>query len=223
MKLLIIEDEPELNKSIHRFLEGQYHHCHTAIDFKSAMNLLMEHDYDCIILDIGLPGGSGLDILKRIKADGKEDSVIIISARSSLDDKIKGFDFGADDYLPKPFHLAELNARISAVLRRKNFDGKQIVAFNEINIDTVSRNVTVDNNRIELTRKEYDLLLYFVTNKGKVVSKVALANHLWGDEMADSYDFIYTHIKNLRKKIVEAGGEDYIRSVYALGYKFTDQ
>ncbi len=223
MKLLIVEDEEELGKSICLFLKGQHYNCSVSPDFKTTIDLLAESDYDCIVLDIGLPGGSGLDILKRIKAAGKLDSVIIISARSSLDDKISGLDLGADDYLPKPFHLAELNARISAVLRRKNYDGKRIVSFNEISIDTSARSVSINENHAELTRKEYDLLLYFITNKGKVISKSALADHLWGDEMAANYDFIYTHIKNLRKKIVEGGGEDYIKSVYALGYKFTDR
>ena len=223
MKILVIEDEEELSRSICLYLKDQYYSCDIAGHFNSGIAKLTETDYDCIVLDIGLPGGNGLDILKRIKASGKQDGVIIISAKNSLDDKLAGLNIGADDYLEKPFHLAELNARISAIVRRRNFGGSHLISFNEIVIDTAARSVSIRGKHIELTRKEYDLLLYFITNKKKVISKNALANHLWGDEMAGSYDFIYTHIKNLRKKILEAGGEDYIRSVYALGYKLSDQ
>ena len=150
------------------------------------------------------------------------DGVLIISARNSLDDKVKGLTLGADDYLSKPFHLSELSARIAAIIRRKNFDGNSLLKFHSISIDTVAKLVSVNNKPLELTRKEYELLLYFVSNKKRVISKNAIAEHLWGDDMEGNNDFIYTHIKNLRKKLIDAGNADYIKSVYGMGYKFTD-
>jgi DNA-binding response OmpR family regulator len=160
--------------------------------------------------------------LQELKANQKTDGVIIISAKHSLEDRIKGLNLGADDYLAKPFHLSELNARLAAVIRRRMLAGQSRVSFNEISIDTNSKAVTVNDKHVDLTRKEYQLLLYFLANKGKVISKNAIAQHLWGDEMSSSYnfDFLYTHIKNLRKKLQEAGSEDYLKAVYGMGYKF---
>jgi DNA-binding response OmpR family regulator len=178
------------------------------------------YDYDCILLDITLPGGSGLQVLKELKANNKTDGVLIISAKNSLDDKVAGLTLGADDYLSKPFHLSELSARIAAIIRRKNFDGSNILRFENIQIDTIAKSVLVKNKTLELTKKEYELLLYFASNKNRVISKNAIAEHLWGDNMEGNNDFIYTHIKNLRKKLTEAGDTDYIRSVYGMGYKF---
>lgn len=222
MKILIIEDERALSEGIVSYLKGQEYICETAADYHAAIEKTELYDYDCILLDITLPGGSGLDILKELKANSKADGVLIISAKNSLDDRIAGLNLGADDYLPKPFHLPELNARIAAIIRRRNFGGSNIVTFNEIKIDTQARLVAVNKQALELTRKEYELLLYFLSNKGKVISKHAIAEHLWGDEMGGNVDFIYTHIKNLRKKLQEAGGADYIRSVYGIGYKFSN-
>jgi DNA-binding response OmpR family regulator len=148
---------------------------------------------------------------------------LIISARISLDDKITGLNLGADDYLPKPFHLSELNARIAAIIRRKNFEGHDLIKFNNITIDAQNKLVTVNDSIINLTRKEYDLLLYFISNKKRVISKDAIARHLWGDDMAGNFDFIYTHIKNLRKKLADTGDADYIKSIYGMGYKFSDE
>ena len=222
MKILIIEDERALSEGIVSYLKGQEYICETAGDYHAAIEKTELYDYDCILLDITLPGGSGLDILKELKANSKADGVLIISAKNSLDDRIAGLNLGADDYLPKPFHLPELNARIAAIIRRRNFGGSNIVTFNEIKIDTQARLVAVNKQALELTRKEYELLLYFLSNKGKVISKHAIAEHLWGDEMGGNVDFIYTHIKNLRKKLQEAGGADYIRSVYGIGYKFSN-
>ena len=223
MKILIIEDEKELSESIATYLKGQDYVCETAYGFKKALQKTQDFDYDCILLDISLPGGNGLDILKELKANNKMDGVLVISARNSIDDKVKGLMLGADDYLPKPFHLSELSARIGAIIRRKNFEGNAIVKFNAISIDTVARSVLVEGQPVDLTRKEYELLLYFMTNKKKVISRNAIAEHLWGDDMEGNIDFIYTHIKNLRKKIMDAGGVDYIHSVYGMGYKFSDQ
>lgn len=223
MKILIIEDEKELRDSIVTYLTAQDYTCDTASDYGTALNKTESFNYDCILLDISLPGGNGLKILENLKDDDKTDGVLIISAKNSLDDKITGLNLGADDYLPKPFHLSELNARIAAIIRRKHFDGHNSIKFGCIRIDPQNKSVTVNDAAITLTRKEFELLLYFVSNKKRVISKDAIARHLWGDDMAGNYDFIYTHIKNLRKKLIDAGTDDYIKSIYGMGYKFTDQ
>jgi DNA-binding response OmpR family regulator len=223
MKVLIIEDEKELSKSICQYLSSEQFVTETAFDFNSALEKISLYDYACIILDITLPNGSGLDILKELKANNKADGVIIISAKNSLDDKIYGLNAGADDYLTKPFHLSELGARVAAIIRRKSFDGKNVIDFDELHINLNEKRVLVKNLELDLTKKEYELLIYFISNKNKVISKSAIAEHLWGDSMdiATSYDFIYTHIKNLRKKLLQQGAPDYIRSVYGMGYKFS--
>ena len=222
MKILIIEDEKALSESIVSYLKQEEYICETAPDFKTALYKTALHDYDCIVLDITLPGGSGLEILKELKANKKMDGVLIISAKNSLVDKVDGLKIGADDYLPKPFHLSELSARIAAIIRRRNFAGNNTVHFNEITIDTMAKLVCIDKIALDLTKKEYELLLYFISNKRRVISKNAIAEHLWGDDMdqSDSYDFIYTHIKNLRKKMLEKGCEDYIKTIYGIGYNF---
>lgn len=222
MKILIIEDEQELSESIVSYLKGEDYVCEVASTFNKALQKIELYDYDCIILDISIPGGSGLDILRELKVNKKLDGVLIVSARNSLDDKVNGLTLGADDYLPKPFHLSELSARIAAIIRRKKFDGNNLLKFDALTIDTIAKSVSVKNIFLELTRKEYELLLYFVSNKRKVISKNAIAEHLWGDDMEGNNDFIYTHIKNLRKKLIDAGNVDYIKSVYGMGYKFTD-
>lgn len=222
MKILIIEDEEALTESIAGYLKEQNYICESAVDFPTAMHKIDEYEYDCILLDINLPGGSGLELLKELKANKKKEGVLIISARNSIDDKVAGLNLGADDYLAKPFHLSELSARIAAIIRRKNFEGSLKLKFNDIVIDTVSKEVTVSDKHVDLTKKEYELLLYFISNKRKVISKNAITQHLWGDEISGNYDFIYTHIKNLRKKLLDAGDHDYIKSIYGMGYKFTD-
>lgn len=223
MKILIIEDEKALSDSIASYLKAQDYICETAPDFNTAIEKTELYDYDCILLDITLPGGSGLTILKELRANNKMDAVLIISAKNSIDDKVAGLMLGADDYLAKPFHLSELNARIAAIIRRKQFGGNSTIHFNNISIDTQAKTATVNKLDLDLTKKEFDLLLYFVSNKGRVISKNAIAEHLWGDEMGGNLDFIYTHVKNLRKKLQDAGEADYIKSVYGMGYKFTDQ
>lgn len=222
MKLLIIEDEQGLRQNITTYFNEEGNVCESCGDLASAMDKLAMYHYDCVLLDIGLPDGEGFAVLDYLKAKNKSESVIIISARNSLDDKIRGLNIGADDYLTKPFHLAELKARVVAVFRRKTGNSKGLVVFNEITIDLHSRAVTVNDTPIVLTRKEYEMLLYFIANKGKVISKTALAEHLWGDEidMHNNFDFIYTHIKNLRRKLLEAKGRDYLVSIYGIGYKF---
>src|SRR5450432_4800472 len=224
MKVLIIEDEKALSESILTYLHSEHYTCETALDFKTAMEKISLYDYACIILDITLPGGSGLEILKELKANRKAEGVLIISARNSLDEKILGLKSGADDYLTKPFHLSELAARVSAIIRRKSFEGRNILCFDELQLDLLEKTVKIKNRILDLTWKEYELLLYFISNKNKVISKGAIAEHLWGDhmDMADNYDFIYTHIKNLRRKLLQTGAQDYIKSIYGMGYKFSD-
>lgn len=222
MKILIIEDEKPLQESITSYFQEDGLRCEVASTFQEASGKIALYQYDCILLDLGLPDGDGLKLLQEIKSLKKKDGVLIISARHSLDDKLEGLDMGADDYLVKPFHLSELRARVTAIVRRKKFDGDQQVIFQEIQIDLSSMRVLVHGQSVVLTKKEYDLLIYFISNQGKVVTKNAIAEHLWGDDMdlADDYDFIYSHIKNLRKKLTVAGAIEYIHSIYGIGYKF---
>ncbi|WP_407534246.1 response regulator transcription factor [Elizabethkingia miricola] len=222
MKILIIEDEIALSKSIATYLKQENYLCETATNFNTAIEKVDSYDYDCILLDISLPDGNGLSVLKNLKENDKTDGVIIISAKDSIDDKIAGLTLGADDYIPKPFHLSELSARIAAVIRRRRFNGGNILVFHEITIDTFAKTVTANYQTIDLTRKEYDLLLYFTINKNRVLSKTAIAEHLSGENanVYDNYDFIYAHIKNMKKKLAAAGCNDYLKSVYGMGYKF---
>ena len=226
MNLLIIEDEIDLLESITEFLVSESFGVETVSTYRMAEEKVELYDYDCVVVDIGLPDGSGLDIIRKLKERNKDAGVIIISAKDSLDDKLIGLDIGADDYLTKPFHLPELNARIKSIIRRRNLQGQNEKVFNEITILFDSRQVLVRGDEIVLTRKEYDLLLYFLMNKDKVLNKEVIAEHLWGDDMSlssDSFDFIYTHIKNLRKKLIDKGCKDYIRTVYDIGYKFSEE
>lgn len=222
MKILVIEDEKELAASIGQYLADENYLCEFATTFKEAIDKIESFEYDCILLDLMLPGGDGLKILQEIKALNKQEGVIIISAKNSLDDKIKGLQIGADDYLAKPFHLPELAARIYSVIRRKHFGNSNIIQQNELTIDLLSKTTTVNSKELVLTKKEFDLLLYFISNKNRVVSKAALAEHISGDiaDMFDNYDFVYAHIKNLKKKLNEAGYGNYLKTLYGTGYKW---
>ena len=224
MKILIIEDEAALRDSIQKYLEHQGYVVEVAGDFVKGMEKISLYNYDCVVVDIGLPSGSGLNIVKELKEIESKSGIIIISAKNSLEDKLKGLEFGSDDYLTKPFHLSELNARINAIIRRRNFGGSKMIRFNEIQIDHEAQRVRVDKKEVELTEKEYQLLEYFIANKRLMLTKAAIAEHIWGDEYetVSNYDFIYSHIKNLRKKLIDAGCQDYIRTVYGSGYRFTD-
>lgn len=224
MKILIVEDEVELLIAMSNFLVREQYICELADSFQKADEKLSIYEYDIILLDITLPDGNGLELLKTIKKFQIKAGVIIISAKDSLDDKITGLDQGADDYLTKPFQLSELNSRIKAVLRRRQFDGNNILTFNELSINTDSKSVSVNGKDIILTKKEYDLFLYFFINKNRVITKEALTEHLWNDniDMAGNFDFIYTHLNNIRRKIKEANGTDYIKTIYGMGYKFSE-
>ena len=221
MKFLVAEDEYDLQQAIIKYLSQEGNICESASDYIEASEKIDLYEYDLIILDLNLVTGSGLDLLKQLKKNHSRAGVIIISANNSLENKLEGLDLGADDYLTKPFHLAELNSRIKAVLRRGKFDGEDVLVFQEIRLDTNSRTAFLNEKPITLTRKEYDLLLFFITNQGRVLSKSIIAEHLWGDDsdMLDSFDFIYVHINNLRKKLT-AEGAKYIQTAYGSGYKF---
>ena len=223
MKILIIEDEKELRKSIITYLSAEGYLCESAGNSREAIEKIGVYEYDCFVVDIMLPDGNGLDIIREIKKKGIEGGVIIISAKDSLEDRIVGLEIGSDDYLVKPFHLSELNARIKSILRRRNFAGSNEVVFHEIILNVNAREVLVNGVVLNLTGKEYEIILYFLSNIGRVIPKESLVEHIWGDyvDSVDSLDFIYTHIKNTRKKLIEAGANDYIKTVYGVGYKFS--
>ena len=224
MKILIIEDDRSLSASIYDYLRLEGHICETALNYNQASYKTSDNRYDCIILDIGLPDGNGLDIIKELKANKVSDGILILSAKSSLDDKLTGLKIGADDYLTKPFHFAELSARINSIYRRNNFVGLNEIVFNEIRVNTTDMQAFVNNKLLNLTKKEYDLLLFFITNRNRIITKESIVEHLWGDDviLTDSFDFVYTHVKNLRKKIVAANGRNYLKCIYGFGYKFIE-
>jgi DNA-binding response OmpR family regulator len=223
MKLLIIEDEKELLYSIMEYIKGDGYVSDSSSHYNDALQKINMVEYDCFVVDITLPGGNGLDLIKHLKKVQPTAGVIIISAKNSLDDKLNGLDLGADDYLTKPFHLAELNSRIKSVLRRRFYSGNASIVVNELRIDPEKHEVFVHNEEVILTKKEFDILMYLVTNKEKVLTKEGILEHIWGDDSNtfDNLDFVYTHIKNLRKKLIAKHCPDYITSIYGMGYKFT--
>lgn len=222
MKLLLIEDEKDLANSVQSYLTGNDFVCEWVTTTEAAIDKISNYEYDCILLDLMLPDGDGFLVLEELKKQNKTEGVIIISAKENLETRIEGFTLGADDYLTKPFHLSELLVRIQALIRRKNFNGNNLVTFNEIEIDTLSKTIKVKNKKIAVTKKEIDLLLYLIGNLNKVLSKSAIAEHLSGDmaDMLDNHHFVYAHIKNLKNKLKEADCDDYIKTVYGLGYKW---
>lgn len=225
MKLLLIEDEQALANNIQVYLTCRDFVCEWINNKKDAIDKISIYEYDCILLDLTLPDGDGFEILKELKYQKKTEGIIIISAKETLETKIEGFNLGADDFLTKPFHLSELLVRIQALIRRRKFQGNNIITFNEIEIDILSKMVKVNGKIIIVTKKEIDLLLYLIGNENRVLSKSAIAEHLSGDmaDMLDNHDFVYAHIKNLKKKLNEAASGDYIKSVYGLGYKWKNE
>lgn len=221
MKILVVEDEIQLAKSIQQYLQRENYLCEIASDIDEGRQLIEDFDYDCILLDINLPKGNGLTLLKELKQDKKTDGVIIISARDSLEDKVLSLKLGADDYLAKPFHLAELSARIEAVIRRRYLQGESFMRYDELVIDTMARSALVEGEQISLTKTEYELLLFLMINKGRVITKNAIAEHLLGRSAVylDNFDIIYAHVKNLKKKLLSMGG--CIKTIYGTGYKFS--
>ena len=220
MKILVVEDENALREVIVRSLEKERYVVESASSFREASLKINDYDYDCIVLDIMLPGGSGLTLLKELRALRKKDSIIIISAKDSIEDKVTGLDLGADD-----FHLAELNARIKSVIRRKQQDGELQLSLANLTIYPYKHSVYINGKEIVLNRKEFDLLYYFISNPNRLISKATLAESVWGDyiDQADNFDFIYSQVKNLRKKLKAAGAIPEIKAVYGFGYKMTDE
>jgi DNA-binding response OmpR family regulator len=223
MKILIVEDQKELADSIADFIKQDGYIFDICNNFSEAYQCININEYDCAIVDIMLPDGSGLDVIRLLKKIQSRCGIIVVSAKNSLDDKITGLNLGADDYITKPFHLSELNARIKSVIRRRNFGGNSLITINELKIDVDKREVKVCEETINLTRKEFDVLIFFISNNKRVITKEAIIEHIWGDDSNtfNNLDFVYTHIKNLRKKLSEAGAKNYINSVYGVGYKFS--
>ena len=223
MKILLVEDEKELRDTVKTYLEREKFVVECAEDYPTAMSKINDYDYDCVLLDIMLPGGSGLSVLSRLKHMRKQESVIIISAKDSIEDKVEGLDLGADDYLAKPFHLAELNARVKSLLRRKKAGGDTSIVLGNLTLTPDTRKVAVDGTELSLNRKEFDLLYYFMSNPNRLINRTALAEAVWGDniDQADSLDFIYSQVKNLRKKMKTAGAQAEIKAVYGFGYKLS--
>ncbi len=222
MKLLIIEDETDLRNIILKYLQKEGYVCEIAIDFPEAFKKINNYDYDCVLVDLNLPKGDGLNLVRMLRDDKTKAGIIIISARNSIEDRINGLEIGADDYLTKPFNLSELNARIKAVVRRKTNQISREVAFGDLKINYDERAVKINDIALNLTKKEYDILIYLIRNKNRVVTKDSIAEHLWGDYMdeAVSFDFIYAHVKNLRKKLMDYECGQYLKTIYGIGYKF---
>jgi DNA-binding response OmpR family regulator len=226
MKILIVEDEYNLARSIADFLKKEeLVQCTLVHTYNDALSFIEDNEYDCILLDISLPDGSGLNLLNHLKKIKSSSGILIISARNAIEQKIEGLNLGADDYITKPFHLAELNARIKSILRRRLLQGDTILSLNEIKILPEQHQVFVNDTLLELTPKEYNILIYFMSNKNRVITKESLIDHLWEDdpEFLASHDMIYAHIKNLRHKMIANGGKDYIKTVYGIGYKLCPQ
>lgn len=221
----MVEDDADLREITIRSLEKERYVVSEAADYTTALRKIEDYDYDCILLDIMLPDGNGLDLLGALKKLNKKANVIILSAKDSLEDKVNGLELGADDYLAKPFHLAELHARIKSIIRRNQREGEQSIRFGNIELFPEHFKVTIDSKPIELNRKEYDILHYFMLRPGRLVNKETMAESVWGDhiDQVDNFDFIYSQIKNLRKRLKDSGATAELKSVYGIGYKLIEK
>ncbi|MFC2123434.1 response regulator transcription factor [Bacteroidota bacterium] len=224
MKLLLVEDNIELAKDILKFLSENGFVAEHAISLFEASDKISVYQYDLVILDIGLPDGSGLDLLPELKNAEHNTGVLVLTAKNAVEDKVRGLELGADDYLTKPFHRAELIARVRSIIRRFKFNGDNTISMNEVRVDILASQAFINDTPVILTKKEYDLLLYFLYNRNRVLTRESIAEHLWGDniDQSDNFDFVYNHIKNLRKKMMNEGCRNYIKAVYGMGYKFSD-
>jgi DNA-binding response OmpR family regulator len=223
MKILLIEDESTLAQTIMSLLLKEGFTAQWVSGYQAAINKIEEETYDCFLVDISLPDGNGLNIVRHLKKNNADSGIIIITARNSVNDRIEGLDLGADDYLSKPFHLAELNSRIKAVLRRRKYAGLKTLEIDNLKIIPDNFQVLVNDVLIDFTRKEFDLLLFLASNKNRVLTRDSIAEHIWNNynDSSYSFDFLYSHVKNIRKKLIENGCKDYIHSVYGIGYKFS--
>ena len=223
MKILLVEDEPDLQQAVRQYLEGEGYSVSTADTYGEASQKANDYDYDCVVVDLMLPGGHGFDLVRALKHRQSASGIIVVTAKDTLQDKLTGLEIGADDYLTKPFHLPELNARIRSVLRRRLFGGHEQLTAGELTLWLNQQRVTVRDTDVKLTSKEFELLLFLVTNTDRLLSKSAIAEHVWGDAMdaADSHEFLYTHVKNLRRKLIAAESPDYIQTRYGVGYIFS--
>ena len=223
MKILLVEDDSSLREIIRITLEKERFIIEEAANYQTALTKIEDYTYDCILLDIMLPDGNGLSLLETLKKEQKKENVIIISAKDSLEDKVQGLDLGADDYLPKPFHLAELIARVKSVIRRNHREGATYIEYGNIRIHPDQFQITIAEKSIDLNRKEYDILLYFIQRPERVINKTTLAEAVWGDhiDQVDNFDFIYAQVKNLRKRLTESNATAEIKAVYGFGYKMT--
>lgn len=223
MKVLFVEDEPVLAEEMLGYFSAQGFLCESAPTYATASEKIDSYNYDVVVIDIGLPDGSGMNLITCVSRQNEETGIMIVSAKNSLNDKLEGLNLGADDYLTKPFYVEELNARLHALYRRKMLKGNRQIVFDNFTVDPLSKILLHKGREISLTKKEYQLLLYFIVNKERVVSKPSIAEHIWGDnfDQADNFDTVYVHLMNLRKKLNQASGKDYIKTVYGFGYRFT--
>ena len=225
MKILLVEDENDLREVTEMALRKERYIVETAPTLRLARQKALIYEYDCILLDIMLPDGCGLDLLRSLRQAGRAvPGVIILSAKDSIDDKVEGLNLGADDYLPKPFHLAELHARIKSVMRRRHREGGLLLQAGNVTAHPDTFLVEVDGKPLPLGRKEYDILTYFMNRPGRLVDKQTLAEAVWGDaiDQADNFDFVYAQLKNLRKKLKAHGADIELKTVYGFGYKLTE-
>lgn len=224
MKILLIEDEHDLGQSIVNLFSREGYHTDWVKNYAGAADHLEDRAYDCVLVDLSLPDGNGIHLVQQLKKTGSDAGIIIITARNSVSDRVNGLDTGADDYLPKPFHLAELNSRIKALMRRRKYAGLRVLEVDNMQIFPDNFTVTINQAPVEFTRKEFDLLLFLASNRNRVLTRDSIAEHIWGDfnDASYSYDFLYSQIKNIRKKILDHGGRDYIQSVYGIGYRFSE-
>lgn len=222
MKLLIVEDDPEIQEAIIAYLAPEGYLCEQSFNLQNALDKIDFYSYDCVLIDLNLPDGTGIDIIKELKKKQQKSGIIVITARDAIEERVKALEFGADDYLVKPFNLSELNARIKSLIRRIQFQGNQKISVGELEVFPDNFKVMIHGKPIEMTKKEFEILLFFVSNSGRVIPKESLAGQLWGEEMdlSYSYDFVYAQIKNIRKKLKEAGAKEYIQTIYGVGYKF---
>ncbi|HRH69851.1 MAG TPA: response regulator transcription factor [Flavobacteriales bacterium] len=224
MNVLIVEDERSLADDMKAYLDGSGTRCAIAGSVRDALDRILDNPFDCVVLDLNLPDGNGLDVLRELKRMGRTDGVVIVSAKDALDDRLEGLRIGADDYIVKPFHLAELAVRIQATVRRAHFAGHDRLHFDELEIDLPAHTAIVHGVPVPLTPTEFRLLRLLTASRDRVLPRSVISDHLAGDTDDDrAQELVYAHMKNLKRKLSEAGCADRIRTVHGVGYRFTTQ